>query len=76
MEEIDEITANFHAMTPWARRKLCEASRDYVRNWPDESRKSSLRLIHKAAPLELAPRGLDRVVNQQPPILVRKSVDN
>lgn len=76
MDMFHEVQQFYEAMSPWARRKFRETGRDYARTWPAPKNIPLLTLVvDQPAPSQLAPRGLDRDINQFPAILVRKSVD-
>jgi hypothetical protein len=76
MNLFHEVEECYAAMSPWARRKYREAGRDYAKNWPGPKTVPLLTLVDKPSPMQLPPGRLNSIVNEHPPILVRKTVDN
>lgn len=71
MTHLPELLAAYAGMTPWARGKLLDAARDFLRNWPLPKKKPSLTLIKCAPQIDILPSGIDGLVDQEAPILVR-----
>jgi hypothetical protein len=72
---LPELEALYAAMSPFARSKLIETAREYVKLWPAPKKTALLTVIQNAAPSEGLARHLDRRQNHVPMVLVGQSID-
>ena len=75
MTDLLELESAYLGMTPWARGKLMDAARDYLRNWPEPRKIASLTLVARPIQLDIPARRINGRINQKLTVFARKPVD-